>query len=155
MNNINPKFWGPPAWDFFYYITLSYPDNPTDHDKECMETFFKNINCVLPCKSCRDNHSRHMKKHPLNKNVLVNRYNLVNWLVRINNEVNISLGKKTVTYEQIINKYLNHENSFIYNLLTSKLIYAIIIFIIIVVLICIIKFKSSQRFDYRQYYSIS
>ena len=42
-----------------------------------------------------------MKKHPLNKNVLVNRYNLVNWLVRINNEV-IGKGNLSKQVEQVL-----------------------------------------------------
>ena len=31
--NINPKIWGPCAWDFFYFIALSYPKDPTQEDK--------------------------------------------------------------------------------------------------------------------------
>src|ERR1700744_3125039 len=107
MNNIDPKLWGPPTWDFLYYVALSYPDNPTQQEKENMQTFFIIIGKVLPCETCRFNYVTHMTKHHLDSISLSSRYNLINWLININNEINLSHGKSFITYDYVVNKYLN------------------------------------------------
>ena len=156
--NINPTYWGPPAWKFLHYITLSYPDNPVDSDKVRVYNFFMNIKDVLPCEKCRFNFNDHLVKYPLDNNVLSSRYNLANWLLNIHNEVNISLGKPIFTYNQLLemlssnginansNSDSNDSNdsnnsnsySFWLNMSTQTMT---IIFIIILILILLLAIK--------------
>ena len=37
---MDPKVWGPNAWIFLHSITMNYPKNPTNEDKEKYRTFF-------------------------------------------------------------------------------------------------------------------
>jgi hypothetical protein len=34
MQNINPNIWGTHGWTFMHYITLAYPENPSEEDKK-------------------------------------------------------------------------------------------------------------------------
>lgn len=105
MNNINPNLWGPSMWKTLHYITISYPNNPTDQDKQNMKTFFQSISNVLPCEKCRAHFAQHLTKYPLTDNVLSSRYNLVNWLINVHNEVNAMNNKRQWTYEQVMDYY--------------------------------------------------
>ncbi len=105
-NNINPKQWGPQSWAFMHYVTLSYPDNPSEEEKENIKIFFNLVGKVLPCDTCRQNFFKHMEKYPITEEVLETRFNLVKWLINIHNEVNIMHGKPIMTYEDMINLYM-------------------------------------------------
>ena len=129
MNNINPKLWGPSAWSFLHYITLAYPNNPTDIDKINIQNVFNNIGNVLPCEACRFNYSKNLLKHPLNDMALNSKNNLINWLINIHNEVNIENGKNILTYDEVIKLYFNKTNyKKIYIVLFGILLIFILIF---------------------------
>jgi Erv1 / Alr family len=144
--NINPSNWGPSAWKFLHYVTLSYPDNPANTDKIKFYNFFINIKEILPCEKCRYNFNEHLKKYPLTDDVLSARFFVVNWLINIHNEVNISLGKPTMTYNQFLETYLNqnanntNDNS-LENISTQTMI-IILIIVLILILILAIKIKN-------------
>ena len=46
---MRPEIWGPHAWIFLHSVTLEYPDNPTDEDKQNMINFIDSLGNVLPC----------------------------------------------------------------------------------------------------------
>lgn len=108
--NINPSLWGPSSWKFLHYVTLSYPDKPEDSDKTKMYNFFMMVKDVLPCEKCTYNFNEHIIKYPLTNDILSSRYTFINWLMNIHNEVNISLGKPTITYDQLTEIYFNQNN---------------------------------------------
>lgn len=134
MNNINPKLWGPPAWDFLFYILASYPDSPTISDKENIKIFFDSLKNVLPCYSCRINYNTHLNKYPLGNNELMSRYNLINWLINVKNEINMSQNKALISYDDVINKYIyGNVTSFFYTY--NKILTIVLIIVLIVILI--------------------
>ena len=108
--SISPKIWGPPLWDILHYITFNY--SPSNRDK-VRKIFLYHLPNLMPCKSCRDNYKKHMKKYPIQ---LDNRSQLSRWLVKIHNETNKYLNKKhsntpgytpkkIVSYEDVSRKY--------------------------------------------------
>ena len=103
---ITTKDWGPKLWYALHTITFNYPDNPTDIDKQNYETFFISLKHVLPCILCQKHYSNHIEKHPIRPN-LINRVSLSRWLVDVHNEVNIMLGKPTMTFEEVVKMYKN------------------------------------------------
>ena len=143
MYNIDPRVWGPSGWEFLHYITLAYPDNPTEIDKENAKIFFPLVGKMLPCQICRSNFASHLKKFPLDDQVLENRYNLVNWLINIHNEVNRVHGKPIMSYQEVINKYLNKRPSGIGFHINSKILTVAVMFVIILILIFIMKFNRN------------
>jgi hypothetical protein len=136
--NINPKLWGYHGWSFLYYIILSYPNNPSEIQKNNIYNFFILVGKVLPCEKCRINYANHIIKYPLTDKILSSKQNLLNWFININNEVNILLNKPLVSYNEIINRYLNQNNPYIFN---KQLLTIIIIIVLIILFIIILKVK--------------
>ena len=126
---MNPTIWGPSAWRFMHYITLSYPDNPSDDDKHNIKQFFIYAGKVLPCAKCRNNFKDHLHKYPLDDNVLSSRLTLVNWLIDIHNEVNIATGKPVVQHKLVIENFTNSNQD---NNKKTVLLITIILIIIII-----------------------
>ena len=135
INNISPEEWGPPAWRFLHYITFSYPDNPTNIDKQNMLSFFSSLGLILPCEKCRMNFSKHTSLYPLNNEALNSRFDLVNWLINVHNEVNKMNGKRIYTYDEVVNDYLYKKDScIIVNTRTAVILVSIAIIILLVVI---------------------
>ena len=134
---MKPEIWGYHAWIFLHSITLEYPDNPTIEDKKNMINFINSLQYVLPCLKCRINFQSHLKKYPLNENILSSKKNLVKWLIDIHNSVNKLNDKKELSYEEALRNILNHyEKNNIKNMI---IIYVILIIIIMAFLIFLFK----------------
>ena len=130
MYNIDPKYWGESSWAFLHYITFAYPDNPNNTDKQSMKNLLLALEHTLPCRNCRGNFKNHLKKYPLTSQVLSNRKNLVQWLLKIHNEVNKMIGKKQISYNNLLKKYLTKNNT--KSNIMNILIISIIIFLVII-----------------------
>jgi hypothetical protein len=139
INNISPRIWGPHGWKFLHYVTFSYPENPTNEDKENYKFFFNSVGSILPCFTCRENYKNHLKKFPLDDNTLKTQFNLVSWLINIHNEVNKIHGEKILSYNEVLNIYFPKKVDY-------SRYYPLILFVIIV-LIWII-YKKSTKSDY-------
>lgn len=100
---MDPTVWGPPAWFFLHSVTLAYPDEPTPEEKRDMSTFFQSLSKILPCHACQKHYSEHLHKYPVDSS-LASKKSLVNWLVVLHNQVNLALGKATVTLPIAISK---------------------------------------------------
>ena len=136
MNNIDPLIWGKHLWRAMHYITIAYPDNPRDRDKENMNQFFQSVGRILPCEKCRIHFAQNLLKYPLNDDVLSSRYNLINWLRNIHNEVNIEQNKKVWSYQEVIDYYSKDKKGFS----CAEIITICLIILIIVIVIVYIKF---------------
>ncbi len=101
--NISPSLWGPHLWKFMHLFTLSYPNEPTEDEKDTAFNFFTSIQTVLPCEKCRYNFKNHLET--LTEEVLDSNENLVKWLFDIHNEVNKSTGKPIFSFDDFINLY--------------------------------------------------
>lgn len=137
---MDPNVWGPHAWIFLHSITLSYPECPTEKDKDNIKNFFNNLQHVLPCGSCRTHFNNNIKKYPLTDKILCSKEAVVKWLVDIHNEVNILNNKSTITYNDFLYKYvLMYDNSNKTNL------YTIIAFIFLILIIIVITFIMYRK----------
>lgn len=94
QNGFQSKIWGPPAWFFLHCITMNY--NPTKHSKTGYIQFFKTLQYVLPCGTCRINYSELIQsgKHKLTDDVFDSRASLVKWLFHVHNAINLRTGKR-------------------------------------------------------------
>jgi hypothetical protein len=107
--NISPDLWGPHLWKFMHLFTLSYPNEPTEEEKDTAFNFFTAIQKVLPCEKCRYNFKNHLET--LTEEVLDSNENLVKWLFNIHNEVNKTTGKPIFSFDDFINIYINNNNT--------------------------------------------
>ena len=101
---MNPKFWGPHAWIFLHSITMSYPKEPTEQDKQIYLRFFNDLQNIIPCDKCQYNYSNNLEKYPIESG-LKTRETLIQWLINIHNEVNKENGSPEYTYDQVIEEY--------------------------------------------------
>jgi len=101
---MNPKFWGPGAWIFLHSITMNYPKEPTEEDKQVYFNFFKNLEHVIPCEKCGYHYSINLQKYPIQQ-ALESRDLFIRWLIQVHNEVNKETGKREYSYEEVIEEY--------------------------------------------------
>jgi hypothetical protein len=140
LQNIDPKKWGKYYWKMLEYICFSYPDNPSQEDKQNIIIFFNSLSNVLPCQKCRNHFKLNLQKYPLDVNtVLNNKHNLLTWLLTIHNEVNISLGKKVITFDEMINNINNPNLTTLSNFYDIRLFIIILLIILILILILYVR----------------
>ena len=124
--------WGPSAWKFLHTITFQYPENPTDIEKRQYYVFFNSLKDVLPCPNCREHYSVNFDKIPIQ---MESRKELIEWLIDIHNEVNVMIGKREYSYDevyQLYNKMYSNSNSNSNSTITSN---STIFFIILLLLV--------------------
>ncbi len=95
-----PDIWGPPGWKFIHYVTLGYPNNPSDEIKRKYYNYFHALKHVIPCSICANHFTENLEKRPLTNEVLNSRDNLINWGVDMHNFVNKMNNKKEYSYEE-------------------------------------------------------
>ena len=128
---MNPKFWGPHGWIFLHAVTMNYPKNPSNDDKQLYRNFFSSLTRVLPCEKCAYHYKQHIKDDPIEP-ALENRDKLVRWLIKIHNKVNADLGKPHYSYEQVIEEYkyklfnMERDETLVYKVIIGALILFIV-----------------------------
>lgn len=140
--NIDPKIWGPSSWNFMHYITIGYPERPNDEIKKNTYNFFMSLKYLLPCEKCRYNFNRHLEKYPLTNDILSSKDKLIDWLIQIHNEVNISTGKPAMARNQIMETFMNpiqYPNS-ICNIIDSRILTIIITITLIIIILIVLRF---------------
>lgn len=140
MYNIDPQLWGKHFWATAHYITISYPSNPTEEEKQSVKTFFEVLKVLLPCSKCRSHYINNLKINPLTDEILNSKYKLIEWLVNLHNEVNGRTGKKILTVEEAIKIYTQpkEENNFDYTAFYTLLL----LILLICILIYYVKFSK-------------
>ena len=129
---MRPEIWGPHAWIFLHSVTLEYPDNPTDEDKQNMINFINSLGKILPCIKCQNNFKIHLTKFPLTDKVLETKQNLVYWLIDIHNCVNDIKKTKKLSYVEGLNTLLEHYEN---NVFSSNFVYILTVVIILILII--------------------
>ena len=145
MININPTLWGPNLWKFMHYLTLSYPEQPSEYDVNKFKNFFMSIGDYLPCEKCRYNYKDHLQELPLTQNELSCRDNLILWLFNFHNIVNKHLGKKEFTIKEFNDAYVNNMN-LPANVNKNNILSNIILFIILIIIVIgIVMYRVNSK----------
>jgi len=137
LYNINPSIWGESFWNVIHYITMAYPDNPTEDDKQNVLAFIQSLQNVLPCEKCRNHFKSNLISYPLSNDVLSSRYNFIKWAVMVHNEVNRRTGKPEMSVENAIDLYTNKKQ---YDY--SQVITIVLLIMLIILLVYYIKVNS-------------
>lgn len=98
--------WGPSLWHSMHTISFNYPVKPSKQDKENYMRFYKSIGDVLPCRYCRENFTKNIKKVPLTMETMKSRDSLSRWVYELHEEINKMLGKDSgLTFDDVRNRY--------------------------------------------------
>lgn len=106
---IHPKIWGPHIWFNLHLIAATYPENPSNFEKNIVKLFVFLSADLLPCKKCKKHmndalvngyKSKNIDKFdvsfsPFDSGVLKNKNNLFEWMYNFHNYV--TRYKKTDT----------------------------------------------------------
>ena len=95
-----PGLWGPHGWKFIHYITIGYPNYPTEENKINYLKFFEALKFVIPCSICGNNYRDHLLECPLTMDILNDKQEFINWGIKMHNLVNISNKKKEYTMSE-------------------------------------------------------
>lgn len=95
-----PNIWGPPGWKFIHYVTMGYPNYPSDEVKKKYYNYFHALKHVIPCSICSSHFTQNLEKLPLTDEVLSSRDNLMKWGIDMHNFVNKLNNKKEYTYTE-------------------------------------------------------
>lgn len=79
-DDINPKIWGPIAWNFLDYVVAGYPSSASIKDQEWMIRFLNVLGDSLPCTKCRGNYKEFISLYPVGNHVQT-RQGVIKWLV--------------------------------------------------------------------------
>ena len=109
MKSILPSTWGPHGWKFMHYVSLGYPQEPTENDRRAYRTFYTSLQNVLPCETCQGNYQKNLSELPID-DALQSRDTLVKWVIDVHNKVNSESNKKELGYDEAIQLYLTDEN---------------------------------------------
>lgn len=147
---MDSNIWGPPAWTFLHSITMTYPERPGELEKQFYKNFFKNLGNVLPCSKCQEHYNNHLRDMPLDEHIN-SRKELVEWLITLHNQVNVSLGKRTYTYDEVMQIYYdkyyksNHIDTWFKKHAKWFTIDKVALYVIILILliICIVKYHKT------------
>lgn len=131
LYNIDPNLWGEYYWGVIHYITIAYPDNPTEDDKLHVKNFYNQLQHLLPCENCSYHYKLNLEKYPLTDDILSSRYKLIKLFVDIHNEVNRRTGKSEMGVEQVIEYYTTKKTSYNWNTIATL---ALMIFLIVLLI---------------------
>lgn len=96
-----PDVWGPIFWHAMHIVSLAYPVHPSEEDKAGARAFFESLTKVLPCPVCREHYKEQLAKSPVS-DALNSKGDLILWVWDIHNEVNIMLGKPTISVDEFL-----------------------------------------------------
>ena len=104
-NGMLTTIWGPPLWHFLHTMSFNYPVNPTCEQKKQYKDFICGLTHVLPCKTCRDNLKKNLRKYPITP-YLKNRQTFSKYIYNLHEILNRYLKKKSgLTYNAVRNRY--------------------------------------------------
>ena len=106
-----PEIWGPHGWKFIHYITLGYPNNPTDEHKQNYYNFFVALSKVIPCGICGAHFREHLEITPLDDEALKDKESLMAWGIKMHNHVNAKNGKRIYSIKEGIEAIIKNDDT--------------------------------------------
>jgi hypothetical protein len=95
---MDPNIWGPSGWIILHRLSFLF-DNSEDAKK-----FYKTLEYILPCSTCRFNYKSHIEKIKFPKT----KCDISNWIYKIHNRINKTLGKKKGQIYIKVKEHYNH-----------------------------------------------
>jgi hypothetical protein len=107
---LGPNIWGPHLWKALHMISIGYPSEPNEEQKQNYKYFFENVYKVIPCSVCSNNYKKHLIELPIVSETMKNRQNLAKWLINIHNIVNKEHGKIEIDPDEALLLIFNNFN---------------------------------------------
>lgn len=108
MNRSSILHWGPSAWNYLHTCSFAYSEIPNDINREEIYNFLIYFAKVIPCNMCRQDFIKYLNEQlpeKMNSDHFSSRRKLVRFLIDAHNYVNIKLGKRIYSYEEVYKMY--------------------------------------------------
>ena len=132
IKSIDPAYWGKCGWIFINSIALTYKPEY----KEKYKLFIQQLPYILPCRTCGINLTKKMNQLD---SALESKELLLEWLLKIRNDIYIEQDRQTKTLKDNINEIFSIKYSY-----TTELHTLIITTLSIILLILIFLFKKNN-----------
>jgi len=93
---------GRATWKLLHTMTLRYPENPTQDERDALEAYIYLTARLYPCGECATEFQALLEKYPPQT---VSRLSASLWLCSLHNEVNVRLGKSTFDCSKLDSEY--------------------------------------------------
>ncbi|KIK61164.1 hypothetical protein GYMLUDRAFT_43244 [Collybiopsis luxurians FD-317 M1] len=93
---------GRATWKLLHTMTLRYPENPTNDEREALDSYFHLFSRLYPCGECASEFQALLKKFPPQTS---SRRAASLWLCAVHNEVNHRLGKEEFDCAHLDDEY--------------------------------------------------
>lgn len=101
---MDPNIWGPVAWNYLHFLSISYPDKPTRADIDNNKKFLTIFSEILPCIKCREHFKSNIQSVDLDVE-LDSKQKYMKLVWNLHNKVNESLDKKKIKFIDFLNLY--------------------------------------------------
>jgi len=95
--------WGKAGWTFLHSISYSYPEKPTEEEKESMVSFLKGVGDVLPCPTCKKHYNDFMTERM--DDAVESKGTLTYALWTLHNQVNRRTEKPEMCFDTVCEMY--------------------------------------------------
>ncbi|XP_076953901.1 FAD-linked sulfhydryl oxidase ERV1-like [Bidens hawaiensis] len=89
---------GRATWTFIHTLGAQYPEKPTRQQKKDVKELMAILSRMYPCKGCADHFKEVLSSNPVQAG---SQAEFSQWLCRVHNVVNRSLGKPTFPCERV------------------------------------------------------
>ena len=97
--------WGKSMWRFLHIYSFSYPEIPSELEKENALKFITSISHALPCSSCRKHCRKYCNSKKKLNDALKSREDMVAFFYDFHSAVNKRLGKDNITLQDCRDMY--------------------------------------------------
>lgn len=93
---------GNSGWLLLHTVSIAYPDQPTEEQKQCMMLFLTSFSKVYPCAICAEHLQKELAADPPKVN---SRTELAQWMCRLHNKVNLQLNKPAFPCDKVFTRW--------------------------------------------------
>jgi len=122
---MKPEIWGPAFWFVIHTLTFNYPENPSYLEKRNHYDFFRILQYMLPCETCRKHYTAYFQENPIEIH-LESRLSFIQWAINLHNSVNRRKGSREYSFADVQKEYdttytsQNADNYFCKSTITSS-----------------------------------
>jgi hypothetical protein len=99
------EFFGPSTWRTLHAVAFTYPENPSEEDKNNYRNFVVSLSKVLPCPYCSKHMMEFIGDGTSLKASLVSRDAFSLWMYDFHDHVNKSKNKESVPFAEVKKYY--------------------------------------------------
>ena len=140
---MDPNIWGPVAWNYLHFLSISYPDKPTKIDIDNNKKFLRIFADILPCIKCREHFKSYIQSKDLDIE-LDSKQKYMKLVWNLHNNVNEFLAKDKIEFSVFLRLYQDIIDSGKFNPIDIKkenTMLRRILYLVLIITFCIILYQ--------------